>query len=430
MTDVERAALDKAAEQPREDLEQMGEPAPEPARGKRKAQTRGYLPGLRHRRGGSRLDPTHGGFPMTIYPTDKRVRYATSLAVWIVDTQESHTVGADQLLAAMTVYATESGNMPDGCTCAPESFSLSGLSGVTASPARVHRLGQQGGIAMYGHGTVPENGVAAEQGNAHQCPHADAAGERQARKLAKAGRWDDLYALTEPFPPAPGTLQPAAPGSKAPAAWQGEPLSVPGVGVIPDRHVHPATRADLARLGTLATEATRLGSEARKAQAAAAQGHMEVRRLATEAAMSGKALDAAEVARMVRERQEATEATQAVADGTRDAVDKVRREVAAGIAERRDEWLTYLHGQAAAGLARLDLVVAELEAAVENLAEIDRVRQTVEQANSGRLFSAGSMIIGNAVEAARRSRERAATALAGLERHAAKASKAKTAQKA
>lgn len=361
---------------------------------------------------------------MTVYPTDKRVRYAPTLAVWIVDTQESHTVGADQLLAAMMVYATESGDMPDGCTCAPESFSISPMTGVTASPARVHRLGQQGGIAIYGHGTVPENGVAPERGNAHQCPHADAGGERQARKLAKAGRWDDLYALTEPFPAAPGTLQPAAPGSKAPAAWQGEPLSVSGVGVIPDRHVHPSTRADLARLGTLAAEATRLGSEARKAQAAAAQGPMEVRRLATEAAMSGKALDAAEVARMVRERQEAAEAAQAVANGTRDAVDKVRREVATGIAERRAEWLTYLHGQATAGLARLDLVVAELEAAVENLAEIDRVRQTVEQANSGRLFSAGSMIVGNAVEAARRSRERAATALAGLERNAAKASKA------
>ncbi|MGC5021947.1 hypothetical protein [Micromonospora sp. DT47] len=354
-----------------------------------------------------------------IYPTDKRVRYAPTLAVWIVDTQASHAGGADQLLAAMMVYATESGNMPDGCTCAPESFSVSAMTGVTASPARVHPLGQQGGIAVYGHGTVPENGVAPERRNAHQCPRADAAGERQARKLVKAGRWGDLYALTEPFPPAPGTLQPAAPDNNAPA-WQAEPLSVPGVGLIPDRHIHPATRADLARLGTLATEATRLGSEARKAQAAAAQGPMEVRRLATVAALSGKALDAAEVAKMVRERQEAAEAAQAAADGTRDAVDKVRREVAAGIAERREEWLTYLHDQATAGLARLDLVVAELEAAVENLAEIDRVRQTVEQADSGRLFSAGSMIVGNAVEAARRSRERAATALAGLERHASK----------
>jgi hypothetical protein len=330
----------------------------------------------------------------------------------------------------MTVYATESGNMPDGCTCAPESFSISPMTGVTASPARVHRLGQQGSIAMYGHGVLPPDGTAARQGNAHQCPQANADGERRAKKLARTGQWDELRKLSEAFPAAPGTLGPAAPGRKAPAAWQGEPLSVPGVTAIPDRHVHPATRADLGRLGTLATEANRLGSEARKAQAAAAQGPMEIRRLASEAARSGKPLDAAEVAKMARELQEAAEAAKAMADGTRDEVDKVRREVAAGIAERRGEWLTYLHGQAVHGLARLDLVVAELEAALENLAEIDRVRQAVEQASPSRLFSAGSMIVGNAVEAARRSRERAATALAGLERHAAKAGRAKASQRA
>lgn len=365
-----------------------------------------------------------------IYPNDRRVRYAPDLHVWIVDTGDHHTGGADQLLAAMMVYAVESGEILEGCTCAPESYSASPLSGVTATPARVHRLGQQGAIAMYGHGTVPAYGVAPEQANAHQCPHADADGERQARELAKGGQWDELHALSERFPAAPGILQPAAPGSKAPAAWQGEPLSVPGVGVIPDRHVHAATRADLARLGTLATEADRLGREAGKAQAEAAEGPAAVRRLAADAAMSGKALDAAEVARIVRERAEQADAAQAVADGTRDAVAKVRGDVAAGVTERRDEWLTYLHGQAAHGLARLDLVVAELEAAVENLCEIDRVRQTVEAPAAGRLFSAGSMIAGNAVEAARQTRERAAATLAGLERHAAKASKAKASQRA
>ncbi|PWU44264.1 hypothetical protein DLJ46_26945 [Micromonospora globispora] len=121
-----------------------------------------------------------------------------------------------------------------------------------------------------------------------------------------------------------------------------------------------------------------------------------MRMLVADAAMSGKALDAADVARIVRERQEAAVAAQAVADGMRYAVGKVRREVARGIAERRDEWLTYLHGQAAHGLARLDGIITELEAAVENLAEIDRVRQTVESPLYGRLFSAGSMIAGNA----------------------------------
>lgn len=44
VTDAERAAADKAAEQARLRLADMGEPAPEPARSKRKAQSRGYCP--------------------------------------------------------------------------------------------------------------------------------------------------------------------------------------------------------------------------------------------------------------------------------------------------------------------------------------------------------------------------------------------------
>lgn len=362
---------------------------------------------------------------MTVYPNDKRVRYAPSLHVWTVDTQENHAGNAAQLLAAMLCYAVESGDMPDGCTCAPESFTISPMSGVTASPALAHRVIQRGSVVIVGHGVLPDNAPGSDAGNASQCPHADAAGEQQARDMAQAGRWDDLYALTEPFPATPGILQPAAPGTKAPAVWQGEPLTVAGVGTIPDRHVHAATRADLARLGSLAAEADRLGREANKAKAEAAEGPGAVRKLAADAAMSGKALDAAEVSRIVRDRQEAADAAQAVADGTRDAVAKVRHEVAAGIAERRTEWLTYLHGQASHGLARLDAAVAELEAAAENMAELDRVRQTVEQPAAGRLFSGASFIAGNAVEQAREARERAAATLAGLERHAAKAAKAK-----
>lgn len=44
VTDAERYAAERAAEQAREHLEQMGEPAPEPAGGKRKSQRRGYCP--------------------------------------------------------------------------------------------------------------------------------------------------------------------------------------------------------------------------------------------------------------------------------------------------------------------------------------------------------------------------------------------------
>ncbi|GAA4576893.1 hypothetical protein GCM10023176_49320 [Micromonospora coerulea] len=354
------------------------------------------------------------------YPNERRVRYVPSLHVWTVDMQQVHSGGSAQILGAMLAYATESGEMPDGCTCAPQSYSYHGKSGMQTSQPRVHGVFRSGGLSIYGHGTLLD-GVASDAGNAQQCPHADAAGERQAKELAQFGHLDELWSLTEPFPAAPGTLQPAAPGSKAPAVWTGEPLSVPGVGVIPDRHVHPATRADLARLGVLAADADRLGRTAREAAAAVESAGTDARRQAAEAAAAGTPVDAAEVARSIRERQEEAEAAQITADGTRDAVAKVREQVAEGIAERREEWLSYLHGQAAHGLARLDLVVAELEAAVENLAELDRVRQTVE--GHARLFSGASMIAGNAVESARETRQRAAETLAGLERHAAKVAK-------
>lgn len=360
-----------------------------------------------------------------ILPTDKRVRYAPELAVWTVDTGDGHTGGADHLLAAMMAYAAEAGAMPDGCNCGPESVSNHGTTGPQTSAPRVHRIGQRGGVVLYGHGPHRSSDPGADEANAQHCPHASADGEERARALGRAGRWEELWHLTEPFPAAPGLLQPAAPGSKAPAVWTGEPVAN-----TPDRHVHPASRADLARLAVLAEQSGRLDRAARQAKRDAENASGDARRQAAEAAAAGTPMDAAAIARTIRERQEQAEAAQVTADGTRDAVATVREQVAAGIAERRAEWLAYLHGQAAHGLARLDLVVSELEAAVENLAEIDRVRQTVEQPSAGRLFSAGSQIAGNAVEAARQARERAAVALAGLERHAAKVSRDKSAQAA
>ncbi|WP_374539478.1 hypothetical protein [Micromonospora aurantiaca (nom. illeg.)] len=350
-----------------------------------------------------------------IYPNDTRVRYSPELSVWVVDTQQAHAGGAQDLLAAMMAYATEAGQMPDGCTCAPESFSTAPLS-FAVSPPRAHKVYVRGGLVIAGHGTVPFRGRAADVGNAYQCPLSDAAGEERAYELGKAGAWDALHALTAPFPGVAGTLQPADPGSEVPAVWEG--------------HLHADTRADLARVAVLSDEVARLDREARRAQATATAGPEAARELAAEAAMTGKALEPGEVTRLLTQRQESAVAARAMADGTRDALEQVRRETVERITERRDEWLSYLHGQAAHGLARLDLVLTELESAVENLAEIDRVRQTVERPVPRGLFAAGSPIAGNAVEAARQARERAAGALAGLERHAARVGTEKASQRA
>jgi len=187
---------------------------------------------------------------MSIYASDKRVRYAPELGVWVVDMGEMHAVGADQLLATMMVYAEQAGDVPPGCVCFPESADIS-VHGVTTTAPTVHRIGRKGGIVLYGHGRVPEEVPVAVEANATECPCNNAEGEAQARELAKTDQWEELHALTVAFPSTPTVLQPAAPGSDAPAAWEGEPVTVAGM-TIPDRHVHPDTRADLERLAALA----------------------------------------------------------------------------------------------------------------------------------------------------------------------------------
>ncbi|MGW3783083.1 hypothetical protein ACWD5Z_00745 [Micromonospora chokoriensis] len=356
---------------------------------------------------------------MSIYPTDTRVRYAPELGVWALTTGESFAAGADDILAAMMVYAERSGVMPEGCTCGPESAG-DHFAGLQTSEPRAHRIGSQGGTVLYGHGPVGFSDPDSTDANAQFCPLANREGEERARTLGKEGRWDELHALTRPFPDAPTLLEPAAPGTDAPAAWEGEPVTVAGM-TVPDRHVHPDTRADLVRLAALAAQSGELDRAARAAKRDAENAGTDARRLAADAAAAGTPMDAAAVTRTIRERQEQAEAAQITADGTRDAVGQVRRQVAAGIEQRQAEWLTYLHGQAAAGLARLDLVLAELGAAVADLAEIDRVRQTVESPSAALMFNAGSFIAGNVAEAARQTRQSAAEALAGLERYAAKA---------
>lgn len=355
---------------------------------------------------------------MSTYPTDTHVRYAPELGVWALETGEGHVGGADVILCAMMVYTEQAGDMPPGCLCGPESFDFH-WADLRTSEHRAHRVGSQGGTVLYGHGPVGYNDPGAIDANPLHCPLANREGEERARDLAREGRWDELHALTVPFPPTPALLQPAEPGTQAPAAWEGAPMDVARM-TVPGRHVHPDTRADLERLAELSRRSGQLDRAARAARVDAENAGTDARRLAADAAAAGTPMDAAAVTRALRERQEQAQAAEITADGTRDAVGQVRRQVAAGIEQRQAEWLTYLHGHAVHGLARLDLVLAELDAAVSDLAEIDRVRQTVEAPSAALMFNAGSFIAGNVAEAAQQTRRSAAKTLAGLERHAAK----------
>ncbi|MEU7926923.1 hypothetical protein [Micromonospora sp. NPDC049107] len=124
--------------------------------------------------------------------------------------------------------------------CFPESSSVS-MHGVTTTAPTVHRIGRTGGIMLYGHGRgVPE-----------------------------------------------GALQPAAPGTDAAPAWEGgDSVTVAGMS-IPDRHVHPDTRADLERLSALAARSGELDRAARDAKRDTESAGTDARRLAADAAAAG-----------------------------------------------------------------------------------------------------------------------------------------------
>lgn len=361
---------------------------------------------------------------------DPRVRYSPTLGVWTVDMQTmTYMGGAEQVLAAAMHYAREAGELPE-CACFPEvSSEVVGLNPrVEGTPPQTHKVYRQSAFTIYGHGTLAEGsevGANRDALNAIRCPLANAEGEREAKRLAH----EDTRALwdaTVPFPALPQALTPAEPGAKAPKVWEGEPMQV-GRASVPARHVHPQTRADMARLAALIANVDGLDRAARAAQIAADEAPIAARREVAEKAAAGQAVDAASITKLVRERREEADAAKAVADGTRDALEAVRREVAQGIGARRDEWLGYLHAQASHGLARLDLVLAELASSLADLAEIDRVRQTVEKASAASLFSSASQVeMGRAVPEAQEARDRAATALSSLARHAARAARAGT----
>ncbi|MEV0898361.1 hypothetical protein [Actinoplanes sp. NPDC049802] len=366
---------------------------------------------------------------MKLIGQDRRVRYAPELGVWTVDMETMHyTGGAPDVLASAMHYAREAGQLPD-CTCFPDvSVARDGMNpGVEASAPKVHAVLRAGGgaFSILGHGMLGSGALNAEAGNATMCPLANAEGEAEAKRLYEQDR-TALWNATEPFPaPDTRTLEPAAPGAKAPKVWTGKEVRTRR-GTVPARHVPAEVRASMARLASIEAHSERLDREAREAKQAASEAPAEARRAVAEAAAAGETPDAAAVTAIVRERQEQAETAQALADGTRDAVESVRREVAGTITEQREEWLAYLHEHAAHGLARLDLVIAELGAALEDLAEIDRVRQTVEAASTSALFNGASVLaMGAALDEARQSRARVAETLGGLARRTAKAEAAR-----
>jgi hypothetical protein len=352
---------------------------------------------------------------------DLPVWYSPTLGVWAVDHgQTSPTISPTQTLGAAMHYAKESGEL-DGCVCWPEQSADDGPRGIQTTPPRVHVIFRRGGFLVAGHG---QGSVGLEL----QCPHYDAAGETRARELIEAKDMNGLQALCTRFPSVPAALAPAEPGTDAPDAWVGEPMTFDAAGVVevPGRHVHPDTRADLARLAALAERAARTHRDAVEAQRLADAAPADARRLVADAAGQGHEIDADAITRRGRELAEHAASAQAVADGTTLAVGKLRAEVADGIAARREGWLAYLAAHGAASLGRLDLVLLELDAVLADLREVDAVRQAVTTPDAKRLFADGSPIGAGALDAIRAARQSAAETLAPLGRHAARAKARKT----
>ncbi|MET8093708.1 hypothetical protein [Micromonospora sp. NPDC005220] len=198
---------------------------------------------------------------------------------------------------------------------------------------------------------------------------------------------------------------------------------------VPGRHVHPAVQPAvqpaLAAYRDLSLKAAELDRAAREAQERAANAPRDLRREAAQAAISGRATDAAKAAQAIRELELEAQAAKAVAQGTEDALATTQAAVVKAVTENRTEWLAYLGGQGRAALGRMDAALAALDAALSDLVVVDTMRANVEKpvAAGGRVFAQGSTLAGqvNASHAAARQvREKVAETLAPLSRYGAK----------
>ncbi|MFF5214786.1 hypothetical protein [Micromonospora sp. NPDC000442] len=376
---------------------------------------------------------------------DERVRYSPELGVWTVDMAGMTAVSpgqAEKILGWSMFLAREAESGLEGCTCDPGDQYWDGPERRVPTSPHGHFVGQARGadsrLMVIGHGSPVT--VAPGTGQEHQgrqCPLRNVDGERQAKELVERGGLTELWDLTVAFPAGAGPLQPLSTGEEAPKVWEAEPVDFRAGGLrvsVPARHVHPAVQPSLAAYRDLSLKAAELHRAAQEAQERAANAPRELRREATQAAIHGRATDAAKAAQSIRDLELEAQAAKAVADGTEDALSATRAAVVKAVEGNRAEWLAYLGGQGRAALGRLDAALAELDAALGDLVAVDAMRANVERplAAGARLFAQGSALTGqvNASRAAAREvRTKAAETLAPLSRYATEP-EAKAARKA
>lgn len=355
-----------------------------------------------------------------------RVRYSPELGVWTLDmgsrSAEAMQSSTHIFIAAMH-YAREAGNLPE-CACWPEGVNIAPMTMHVewATTAKVHKVHSQGGFSVLGHGPVPGNDSVSEPEklNRAACPLANPEGEKRAIELVRTNL-TELWELTHPFPRTETVILQPSDATKAPKVWTGDPIDIGRGRTVPGRHVPAAVRqaaeavafvngeADAAR--KLATEAKLAADDAPAAASAAVR----------KAAANGERMTQEAAGAIIRERQDAAQAAEAVAAGMAQAADDARRSILDSIETNRAEWLAYLHEHAAHNLARLDAALSEVDASLSELADIDRVRQTVQKPNASRLFGEASFIGtagGNAMADLRNARTKAAADLGSLARHA------------
>ena len=354
------------------------------------------------------------------------VHYVPDLGVWVVDlgtvideAMAGH--GGRLALRSALRVARENGELPE-CNCSADFIVNEDESVTFTEYAKVHSVFAsgllEGRFAVFGHGGMqPDKVPNAQAMNAQACPLFSADGEDEAFRLAKSNL-RALAAMSVQFPSKPRGLEPTT--GEAPKTWEGEPVRARG-GTVPVRHVPAEVRRQMARLALAEADVERLNREAMNAEKAFKDAPEEARAMVRDAARNGKRADSKAVTALLRKREEEAQVAKAMAQGTNDAVESVRQDVANAIKAQKVEWRTYLSAHASNNLGRLDSVLSELSSVLDELALIDLMRQVTETRGGRIPFSSGRLLpTDGAVQSVREAREKAAEALGGLGKYAAK----------